>query len=298
MKEFFEFRVNPLFAEELFTKDEGADKTSFVNVIKIERKDPRFERIGVLQKKLLESKNDVFFYSWSIIHKYSKSEIAQTNLFQFKAKYIFEPAGEECGTRYDETVACKICGSNAKQRGYLKLKSGSIPKADISCTIAGEYVVSEKFVQLFNEYGFVGGTFLPVLTEKDKPTKYFQLKLDSPVLTLAKQTLAGITPFDFSEYQETAGTYNKGANYYTEPKKEFSICPLGHTLGLNLISLPFVDESSLIGKSDLFITSQNFGVRSGLLRPEPLYICSSRLRNMIIEEKMKGFLFDIVKIVE
>ena len=114
---------------------------------------------------------------------------------------------------------------------------------------------------------------------------------------LAKQIQAGGTPFDFSEYQETEGTYIAGVNYYIKPTKEVYKCPLGHTLGLNLISLPFVNKNPLIEKSDLFVTSQNFGVRRGLLRPEPLYICSSRLRSMIVEEKMKGFLFEIVKVI-
>lgn len=36
------------------------------------------------------------------------------DLFLIKIKKSFEPAGEECGTLFNEEVACEKCGANRK----------------------------------------------------------------------------------------------------------------------------------------------------------------------------------------
>ena len=56
---------------------------------------------------------------------------------------LFEPAGEECGTKYDEAFACAQCSSGAKQVTDLFLDCRRIPKKkDAAVTFAGEIVVS------------------------------------------------------------------------------------------------------------------------------------------------------------
>ncbi len=299
MKEIFEFRLNLDYTKSLFKKNEGKIIEDLTQVIQISKDDNRFYKIGEIENEVKKKYNSVFIFSWTVIYKYTRSEINDAELFRFKVTRVFEPAGEESGTIYDESVACPVCGSNAKQIGKLKLNLKTIPKSDIACTIAGEYVVSEKFVQLFKKHKFKGATFFPILSsDGKKSTNYYQLKINSPLLHLSDQTIAGVNPFDFSESSETPGTYIEDANYYSKPQKEVYKCPLGHTIGLNLISLPFIKMEAKIYKGDLFITDQKLGVRSGLLRPEPLYMCSTKLRNMIVEEKLKGVSFDTVNIVE
>lgn len=298
MIEIFEFRLNLDYAELLFKKQEGKDIGGLVKVIQIIRDDPRFDKIGEIDLEIKKKYDSCFFFSCSLIHKYSKSELANAEVFQYKAKRFFEPAGEGCGSIYDETVACSICGSNAKQIGPLKLKLSSIPKVDIACTIAGGYVFSEKFVRAFQKYKCNGGVFTPVLSESGKLSKYYyQLEIETKPLNILNQTLAGATPFDFSEYSEASEVYIEGANYYMKNEKEVYKCPKRHLLGLNLLSLPYIAEDPIIKMYDLFVTRQNFGVRLGVLRPEPLYMCSSKLRDMVLKEKLKGFSFDIVNII-
>jgi len=210
-----------------------------------------------------------------------------------KIKTVFEPTGEECGTVYDESVACEICGANRKQVGTLRLKKGSIPNKDIARTIAGEVLVSERFAEAFKRHG-LRGMSSESITLDESISEFYQLIVSSPELELSQETLAGIDPFDFSESSE-GGELNV-SGYNIKLGKEIYKCPKGHTVGLNLLSEPFVLNSPLIKDFDLFSTKQKTGVKRGLLRPEPLYICSYTFMKMVEEEKLTGFDFEIAYI--
>jgi ribosomal protein S14 len=43
-------------------------------------------------------------------------------------------------------------------------------------------------------------------------------------------------------------------------------------------------------------SKQMIGVKRGLLRLEPLYLCSREFRKIALEEKLKGFEFEIAHI--
>src|SRR5262245_25093247 len=126
MKETYEFRINQDHAHLLFEKKEGKDLGESVKVIQITVDDPRFDKIGQLQKKL-KKKKDMFFSGWDIKYAYTPEELEHARLFCFKVPARFEPAGEECGTGYDASEACPICKGDAKRVGPLRLKAGSIP---------------------------------------------------------------------------------------------------------------------------------------------------------------------------
>ena len=190
-------------------------------------------------------------------YKYDKKELENVSHFWFSPKKTFEPCGEECGTVYDESKACKICGSNSIQVGSLILNEKKIPKLDFSRTIGGEYIVSRNFVDLFIENKLTGCSFLPVKNQKGHDTEFFQIRENSPSLVLSEQTLAGVSPFDFSEKSDIEGQFFiEGANHYLDIKKEVYKCPLGHILGLNLVSLPYIYENLEQNKYDFFITKQ------------------------------------------
>ncbi|HZP46648.1 MAG TPA: hypothetical protein VFB15_13445 [Candidatus Binataceae bacterium] len=72
---------------------------------------------------------------------------------------VFEPAGEQCGTIYDETRACEICGASPPQISALRLDLRRVPRADITRTIANEAVVSERFVEAFHKADLSGADF-------------------------------------------------------------------------------------------------------------------------------------------
>lgn len=279
MKEIFEFRINHEFATMLFAPTEGKDLGDSVKVVQITKEDPRFFQIPILDKELTAKFNRGFYFGWNIYHSYTKEEIEKAALLYVKIKTVFEPAGEICNTVYDETVACEICGSNRKQVGTLKLKKSSIPKKDISRTIAGEIVVSEKLKYSFQNCKLKGIMFESVVSGENALNVY-QPKITSPEKLLSERTITGINPFDLSD--------TEGGEIYK--------CPRGHLLGLNLLSEVYI-ENSTVSEYDFFSTKQKIGVKRGLLRPQPLYLCSQAFRQMVLKEKLSGFEFEVANVV-
>jgi hypothetical protein len=68
-------------------------------------------------------------------------------------------------------------------------------------------------------------------------------------------------------------------------------CPLGHTLGLNLISeLSISREAFEHSNADVVRTRQSIG---WLNRPAPLIVVSPRFREVVEKERIKGFRFEV-----
>jgi hypothetical protein len=277
MKEKIEFRICNEYAHLLLKVNEGKRNASNT-VIHITKEDPKFERIRVLDKKIREQHNNFFFLYSNIKREYSKKELETAKLLQMQIKATFEPAGEECGTIYNETTACEICGANRTQIGILKLKKGTIPKKDIARTIAGEIVVSERFKKAFEQRNLKGLELIPVEFAKGI-SDYCQLVATSEI-ELSQNTVAGINIFDLS----------------TSSEGEVYKCPNGHTIGLNLLSEAYVLNNPSINDSDFLASKQKIGVKRGLLRPEPIYFCSLAFRKMVEDEKLSGFEFEIANI--
>jgi hypothetical protein len=294
MTEKLELRINHKYANLLFAENEGHDIDDLVKVVEISRNDPRYYQIEKIEKKLNENYDEGFVFGWSIKRKYPKRELEDALLFHLIIKSEFEPAGEECGTIYDESKACKICGVGGKQIGPLLLHKGSIPKRDISKTIAGEIIVSDKMVNTFKKEAIKGYSFDPVVFEKGSST-FYQLRIIAQELMLTANTLGGITPFDLSEYGEAVDSDVPDGPRIAHTREIYK-CPKGHTLGLNLLSEPYVSQASNIADYDLFISHQRFGVRRGLLRPEPILFCSPSFRNMVIANKLSGLDFEIARV--
>jgi len=292
MKEIHEFRIYKEYAHLLLKPGEGKDNGSKI-VVFINRDDDKFEQVRILTKQIKEKYNKSFFLYSNIKREYSKKELATATLLQMKIRTTFEPAGEECGTLYDETAACEICGANRKQVGALKLKKSSIPKKDIARTIAGEVVVSQKFVTAFKQKKLKGALFEPIIFAKGT-SDYYQLIASSPELELTDETIAGVDPFDFSEGSD--GREFTVSGHHVKLEKEIYKCPNGHTIGLNLLSEAYVSSSPSINEYDFFSSKQKIGVKRGLLRPEPLYLCSQAFREMVEEERLSGFEFEIANI--
>lgn len=278
MKETLELRINYDYASQLFKADEGKNLGTSVKVVELSKDDPRYSQVPIIARQIQQKYDKAFFFGWEIKRKYSNKELDAATFLHMKIKATFEPAGEECGTLYDETVACEICGANRKQRGPLTLKQGSVPKKDIARTIAGEIVVSENFAIAFKQRSLKGILLESVVFDKGT-SNYYQL-IASTEIELSQNTVVGINPFDLS-------TSNEGETYK---------CPKGHTIGLNLLSEPYVLNTPAISENDFIASKQKIGVKRGLLRPEPIYFCSPTFRKMIEEEKLSGFEFEIVHI--
>jgi len=274
MRETLELRVNLDYSNLLFGSNEGKVLGSSIKGIEITTDDPRYSEVGIITERVKKEFGKSFFFGWSIKRKYTSKELNSANLFHLKVAKTFEPAGEECGTIYDDSLACEICGVGRKQLNNLTLAFSSIPKKDISRTIAGEVIVSEKFVKAYELAKLNGAIFKPVVF-KSKKEGFFQL-ISKAELKLSHLTIAGIDPFDLS----------------TESEGEIYKCPKGHTIGLNLLSEPYI-ESITENNFDFYATEQKIGIRRGLLNPQPLFLCSPAFRNLVIKEKLSGFEFEI-----
>jgi hypothetical protein len=289
MKEILKLRVNYDYAHLLFKADEGKNLGTSVKVVELSKGDARYNQVPIIAEEIKKKYDRGFFFGWQINRKYSKKELYAATLLHLKIKAVFEPTGEECGTLYDETAACEICGANRKQASPLILKKGTIPKIDIARTLGGEVVVSEKFVNAVRQRNLKGLRLSSINVEKQ-----YQLTADVEV-ELSHLTVAGVDPWDFSE-DSNGIEFTVSGEYSVKFEKEIYKCPKGHTIGLNLLSEPYILNSQLIGQYDFYASKQKVGVKRGLLRPEPIYFCSQAFRKMIEEEKLTGFEFEITNI--
>lgn len=294
MKEQIELRVNFDFADILFDESEGRNVGTSVRVVRISTSDPRFQLIPDITKDIRERFGRGFFFAWSIHRTYTKQELNDARLFLIKIKSYFEPTGEELGTEFDLSQECEICGSCRKQVGPLFLKRGSIPRKDICRTIGGEIVVSERFAEWAKENDFKGAEFGPIFFSKESRTNLQLIPKEN--VDLSPQTIAGVDPFDFSESSEAFRAAISG-RYEVSFDKEIYRCPKGHTLGLNLISEAFVRSTQSLNDFDVLASSQFFGVKRGLLRPQPLYFCSPEFMKKFKESRLTGADFEIARVV-
>jgi hypothetical protein len=221
------------------------------------------------------------FTAWIQRRRYSRRELDAAKLFRLRVRSIFEPAGEEFGTQYDESYACPKCGAGAKQVSDLFLKWKRIPKGkDISRTIAGEMVASVRLVELFHEQGITGATFRAIRQHPASSAEskdWFQLTVQSMGAEIVPPTQAGIDPFD----EDAQGQYR---------------CPLGHVIGLALLSEVSV-KSATRGDTDIACTRQFTGARQGLLRPERIILISPKVLRLLESEKLRGWDAEVAHLV-
>lgn len=293
MRENVEFRI---FQDhyDLLSKPNGAIYNGAAYVIKVFTDDPLYQEIGRLDKFVREKYNRPFYGYSEIRRQYTQAELESALLFRVLIKPAFEPVGESCGTVYDESVACEICGANRKQIGPLKLKSGSIPKKDIARTIAGEVVVSEKFVNLYKKYGLKGASFNHVLFQK-ATSNYYQLTTFVEV-NLSEKIVVGRNPFNLSTEPSEAGEFTIPGGYVIKTERVVFKCPKGHLVGPRLLSEAFIINTHLIEEFDFMASKEKIGGKQGVLYPETIYMCSPLFRKIIIREKLTGFDFEVANI--
>ena len=290
MKEVYEFRVREKHAGRLFKPSDGkklgwtklfGDKFVTVRKIELSADDPKFKRVGELNTMLKKEHNDLFFAGWNIRRRYTVDDFAKARLFLLCHIATFEPAGEECGTQYDESAACPSCKSGARQVSPLFLDWKRVPKSkDIARTIAGEIVVSKRMVELFEKHSITGVEFQPIRhspASSAESKDWFQLLVKSCGAEVSPKTRTGVNPFD----EDQAGEYR---------------CPKGDLIGLARLSEVWINRSSYNG-CDIVASRQFIGTRRGLLRPERLLLISPKLRRIIEEQKVKGCKLEVAHLV-
>ena len=211
-----------------------------------------------------------FFYGWDIIRKYTPAELDAAALFSLTVRSMFEPAGDECGTIYDDSGACCICGADAELLSPLRLDINRIGNTRrIARALSGEIVVEATLVEALLAVGVAPDAFRPVYHRESRTSsaKWQHLSVPNPNLEVAPATRFGDRLFT------------------TEEESRASRCPLGHVLGLNILSEVYIDKTTYRGEGIGGIIGRLLAIvsatcdRSGCCSSHKLFgdVCNSRL---------------------
>ncbi len=304
MHETIEFRIPEDRADRFLRPTDGVRLASSVRKLTLGASDPLMSKIASIERQL-RAQGDFFFLGWHILRRYTDEEFQAARALKMIIRHVFEPAAEECGTVYDQSQACPYCGSGGRQVSGLVLEARSLPKRGnlaIAKTIAGEVVVTQRFVDLFRANKLRGAEF-EVVRQKRRSAHaipgWYELMVTSTRLAIAAPTRAGVEPFDDGCQSRThkGGSYNGSAlaGSWCDRRGDYR-CPLGHTIGLNLLSELTVEHNGF-RDCDIAATKRCVGVRRGLLRPQPLLVVSPIFRELVIRHGLKGMDFEVAHLV-
>lgn len=278
MIETVEFRIPEKEAQAHLRQDEGEVLGGSVRKIILPLKDERTAFIGQIDAEY--HKRGRSFYTACILNReYTRKEMESAEFLLLQTKNVFEPAGEECGTLYDETVACSRCGLNRVQKSELMLDLKKVRKhTDIAKTIAGEVIVSRQFKQAWEKNKLTGLRFGNVFQKGRTPTvsaDWYQPIIESSPLEVVKPTIAGTDLFNIEDAEQ----------YRCKD----------HVLGLGLFSELTISRNGY-GGADFSITKQAFGWKQGLLMPERPLILSQKAWDCLCKAEIKGYSVEVVHV--
>jgi hypothetical protein len=232
---------------------------------------------------ILERRNQGLhgFSDYSIgryLRKYTDRDLQMAEILRIKISSHFEPAGEECGTIYENL--CDHCNWG-RQISNLTLDLRRVPQhMDIAETIAWvEWVVSSKFVQTFKNNDLTGADFQPILDVRNpmRPSVvWHQLQITGTAGPLAEETQFGWDPFS--------------------PSDVIWRCPLGHSAVGQFISEIYLRRKAWDG-SDIAVTTSLFGQGRNLLRPVPIIVASQRAYRAFKAAGIKGLSYEPVHLL-
>jgi hypothetical protein len=351
MREKVEFRVPEEYAAQFLGAGVGTPLAQpgfppTIRKVTVATDDPLYRKVGDLYRDL-RTRGSFFYHGWQIRRFYSPEELRSGELFHLMITAVFDPTGQECGTKYDVSSACSGCGAGRMLTSELKLDLRKAPKnKDIARTLSGdEWIVSQRLAELLVDHKVTGFELRPVLhkaryqdgsiridhypsgryllqlaqeagategtwefyvwlnrpenrdlwelvkAEKASegharehqrsytpPPPWYQLNIKSPPISVVDPTVAGIKPFD----EDSNGKYR---------------CPLGDTVGLNVLSELWLDRSRWDG-SDLARTEQYFGMKKGVFVPAAELLISPRLRELLGSEGIKGYRVEVAHLVD
>ena len=301
MKETLEFRLSENAAARWLPAELGRCIDGITRRVTLSSSSPLVAEIGEIDRMLRERNQGSLLGSWSVHRRYSQEELRKAEAFLMIFTNVVEPTGEQCGTIYDESAACSYCGSGGKQYGDLVLERRSLRRTEklvIAKTIGGEIIVSAAVKTLFLGSNVTGIEFRPIVVDqlrRDVSDQWSQMVITACDYSFSANTRFGEDYFGH-QYPPSAEALAMLMRYGVQPnwcvrRGEYK-CPLGHTLGLNLIS-----EVSFVGRppagSHIGRTIELIGNRLGYLRPEPATIVSPQLRELLIANGVKGIAFEI-----
>ena len=265
------------------------DKSQSYIELGIDTSNNAYTQIKTAYEYVKNQYNDLLFINWDFKRIYTEEELRNARLFKMSVRKYFEPCGRDCGTVYDTSHVCEICKSGERQVSPLYTRKGSyLNNRDVASTISYEIVVSKRFVEFVKDHSLRGLTFGPVYIGKRLSSDIFQLMAQGCKLDFSQITSFGVRPFDYSEK-----CTNGPKSFIGEVYK----CPNGDNLGLRLLSEAFVKNNADIEDYDFFISRQTIGVYRGLINQRHILFCSPRMRKLIIDNKIRGFDFEVAHVI-
>lgn len=241
---------------------------------------PEFREIAnfVDAKRRQGQQNYEYFPIASYLRKYTKDELRKAEVLSLNISSCFEPSGEECGTIYE--TECQECNMGRQESDLILDLRHAPQQKDIGKTIAlVEWIVSSKFARIFREQKLTGAEFRPVFQFKHptrKSNDWYQLWIIGKAGKLSEQTKLGKDPFSPSQIDWH--------------------CTMGHSISTRILSELCLYRKEFDG-SDISITKNLFGQGKHLVRPTPEIIISSRLYQLLDENRIKGFSCEIATLV-
>lgn len=170
-----EYRISEELAPSVFGRGEGKALANGEFNLRIVKLDEDDFRLNALRRLYLKNKGRGF-YGWKIDRRYSGAEIQRAKLHLLQIKAGILPTGEECGTVYNDTEMCPLCGAGRVQVSPLRLRLTNAPKrAEIASTWGGETIISSRVVQLLIEAGATGWGIGPIQRPKRGDEEPFSL---------------------------------------------------------------------------------------------------------------------------
>lgn len=162
MRETIELRVYEDKARRWLGDDVGVRLSDHVRKVFVQPDEPLFLQIDAIERELRKQGESLFGGSY-FHRKYTRAELEAAELFHLQFTRTFEPAGEDCGTEYDESGTCMRCGVGRRQVSDLVLDLRRVPNsADLARTIADEWIVSQRLADVISDYGLTGVKLGPV----------------------------------------------------------------------------------------------------------------------------------------
>lgn len=336
MRERVEFRVPEEHAAKHLPPGLGERLGYGVRKLIVDTSDPLFLEIGRLHRRFREE-GRYFFSGREYYRDYSEREMLAAELLHVWPTRVFEPAGEECGTEYDESVACPECGAGAKQATDLRLDLRKVPRGvDFAETIAAERVVSQRFAECLVEAG-AKGVELRRVAHRGRPDDSLDLTTTPSgraLLARAERAAVRHSAWQFSVWMNRAenrplldaavaesGTQQARTNrpvplWYqlvvTSPRVEvdsltragadpFDEDRTGACPHGDVVGLNLLSEVTVrratLPEADVMETRQMIGVRRGLLRPRPLLLLSARAWRAVSAAGIRGLSVEVAHAV-
>jgi hypothetical protein len=269
MREVYEFRLDNELASEFLPHGFGRriGNDGGVRVVKVDRSDPLFNKIGQLEFRF-KSKKKLFMSSWDARRYYTSAEISAAEFFTLSVDKMLS---EDILGDYDDSSACQFCGAGGHLHAPLILKRARTyegKKFDVARSLQEELIFSSRIVGLLKASRITGCEWEPVrVSRKDdaKAPDFFRLIVTGGSFEVVQPTRFGIDPFD----PDVEGEYR---------------CRMGHLYGLNLLSeIHFGISSEQV--SDFMHSAGFVGNRSGELRASHIIVISARAASLLENAK-------------